>query len=529
MSDYRKIITDQLLGTAPLYGQPPPRVAQPNPKQLRPMTTYRILINPCQGPRIILKLRGYRLSAVPLILATLAIPVFCVTSDSPIYASIVGVWAMLGVNLLIPSCRPSRPYLSPYNWALAMFFLQLVVVPANMMVAGIRAGSLPSLPSALSIEYALLLTVLGYVSFSLSYSHNSRLRRQPKAEHAPGGWVMSNMTAIIYLCLGSLGLILAFSLTPLVEYYSSPAGLRSIDRQLPATLSGAAATFIKPFLAFGAVGLWCRAVDARTRTRFWLIIGGVCCACVTTIVFSSYGYNRATIAAPLVCLVAVVNRHVKTIPFWFVSSIGFAVLSVFMVFGQYRGSTLTVEDLANDSATINHLASKIDFAEQLQLYSSGPQFVAYLLENKEWGERLDWGKSLLASLMWPVPVLGKSFRANSSVAIYNSMVYGNTRTIDQPVPFAGELFINLHLAGVILGYAVLGCLVGRVQHAFENTASSLGTFSLQYVAIWLCYAIHTSAMVVSQMFIYFCLPIYGLVLLKWLRLCPSKTYTGARN
>jgi hypothetical protein len=452
-----------------------------------------------------------------LFLAALIMPILCLRSDSPLYSSIGGAAAMLGINLLVPACRPARPYLSPYNWALALFGLVLVIVPANIMVAGVKPVILPYLPSAHSIEYAYLLSALGYLSFSLAYWLTSRHRTPRGFVQLP--WALTKTAALIYVLIGALGMVLAFSATSALDYYTSaPKGI--VDPQSNTTLAGAASTFLRPFLAFGAVAIWSHSVDAKLRSRFALIMAGLACACVTTVVFLSYGYNRATVAAPIVCLVAVVNRHVRKLPLWLLFCTGSALLLTLMFIGQYRKTGSSLDELLNDKGAVNNLTTNIDISEQLQLYSSAPQFTAYLLEASQWGEGVSAGQTLVASLMFIVPILGKPFRPDSGVALYNSLIYGNSTTLDQPIPFAGELFINFRLLGIILGYALIGFLIRRLQDEFEDTASSLKTFSLIYLTIWLCYSIHSSAMVVSQMLLYFCLPIYGVSVARWLGFGP---------
>ena len=458
--------------------------------------------------------REYGISTVLFFLAASIMPIICLASESPVYSAIGGAMVLLGIHLVVPACRPGRPYLSPYNWALALFVLELVLVPVNMMVAGVKRGTLPSLPSGSAIEYAYLLTVLGYTSFSASYWLASR---QPKRRgRAPAPWTLTSGVAAVYVALGLVGVVLVFSGRSASEYYASGAG-RIVDPSATTTLAGAASTFLRPFLAFGVVAIWSRLVDARHTPRFNLLIGAITCACVVALVYSTYGYNRATIAAPLVCLAAVVNRHIRRLPLSFLFCAGPALLVVLLFMGQYRLTSLGVGQVLGDEGATAGLISKINFSEELQVYSNGPQFAAYFLEATRWGEGLPIGEGFAASLVYTVPILGKTFRPYSGVALYNSLIYGNTTTVDQPVPFTSELFINFHIVGIILGYGLLGFLVHRIQSGFEEAASSLKTFCLLYLAIWLCYAIHSSAMVVSQMLMYFCSPIYGIVLLMWLR------------
>jgi hypothetical protein len=422
---------------------------------------------------------------------------------------------MLGMTLFIPVCRPRLPYLSPYNWALALFFLELVILPANMMTAGIRRGVLPSRPSAPSIEYAYLLTVLAYVSFAAAYAVTARRPRR-RLRRVRTWWVMSKSLGVGYIGLGVLGFGLIFSAASLLAYYANPMN-RVADSRSAATLASAASTFLRPFLAFGAVGLWCRSVDAKRLARVPLLLSGMFCGFVMSVTFLSYGYNRATVAAPLICLAATIGKYIKTLPLWFIAFAGALLLTLLLFVGQYRDTRVGLTDVVGDRELAASLTSHVDVADSLQINSSAPQFTAYLLDATEWGNHPSFGQSLFATLMFTIPILGKPWRASSGVALYNTLIYGNSRTIDQPVPFVAELFMNFHVLGVICGYALLGYFIRHLQEHFEGSGGALHAFSVQYVTIWLCYTIHSSCLVVTQMLVYFCPPIYVLIFLGYFR------------
>ena len=474
-----------------------------------------LLVNPYLNRFAAKEAARIRLALLALVVGFAAVAVLSATSDSPLYSAIFGAAVMLGVFVFMPACQPRQPYLSPYNWAFALFFLELVVIPANMMTAGVSRGTLPALPAASSIEYSYLLTVLGYLSFSVAYSSKAR-RPMRKAERVRAWWVMSKSLGAAYILLGLLGFGLIFSLSSLIAYYASP--VNRVADSATTTLAAAASTFLRPFAAFGAVGLWCRLVDAKVLFRWGVLLTGLGCAGITSVVFITYGYNRATIAAPLVCLTAVVVRHVKKLPLWLIVVAGIPLLAVLSFVGQYRTArTLGLSDVLSDREVASSLGSKIDASAQLQIYSSGPQFSAYLLENTEWGRHLFFGRSLFGTLMYTVPILGKRWREDSGLALYNNMIYGNAIALDQPVPFVGELFMNFHVIGVIAGFATVGYFIRHLQERFEKPGGALRTFALQYITIWLCYTIHSSILVVAQMFVYFCPPIYVLMLLSYLR------------
>ena len=140
---------------------------------LRPVVSSRsggalASLRPRRDPRSADSQNNWRVQAL-LAISALAMLYLCATSESPLYSAVGGALTMLAVNMLVPACRPKSPIISPYNWAWGIFFLELVVVPANMMLVGVRRATLPSLPSASSIEWVYILTILGYLSFSLAY------------------------------------------------------------------------------------------------------------------------------------------------------------------------------------------------------------------------------------------------------------------------------------------------------------------------------------------------------------------------
>src|ERR1700730_4165047 len=94
--------------------------------------------------------------------------------------------------VLSPACRLRRDTpICPLNWILFAFFLQLVLLPTLVAVQGPRLGKLPSLPSAASMQQALLVSSVAYVSFCWAYvllqSHGRSGRfAQPHSPNPPG-------------------------------------------------------------------------------------------------------------------------------------------------------------------------------------------------------------------------------------------------------------------------------------------------------------------------------------------------------
>jgi hypothetical protein len=435
-------------------------------------------------------------------------------------AALAGALAFFLVQCFLPGCRPvvSRR-LCPWNWALFIFFLQLVLLPLSLLVFGPLPGVLPALPSDLAINLAILINVAAFLSFCVVYHFLWRRsqaarpgagpRPAPAARPAP---------SLLYIALnaavGVAGFFFAFgTFGALGRYFSDPSGYLESLPAVAAKFSVAAGLFLRPFLGFALVLLWCRWLDRASdrRIRVWsgiLTLLAVLAVCLSD---ATFHYNRGSLLVPLVAILAVILSGPRRFPRRTLAFAGAAllvVLSLMPFYGVYRSSDFTLRQLATDPSAREFLADRVDLPEMFQVYGGAPQFLAYFLEQGRWAARPGWGRVLLSSLLSPVPILGKPFRQSSGTAIYNRLIYGASDIADQIAPFAGEIFLDFHLAGVLAGFCLLGWAANRLQRAFENSRSSVEIFLWQYFAIWTFFLIFGSVSVASQIFLYFGWPLY---------------------
>ncbi len=418
------------------------------------------------------------------------------------------------MQFLFPSCRLRRSQpVSPLNIALLLFFAQLVLLPASVLVYGPVQSVLPRLPSDFAINVSMLLEALAYVAFCVGFSRFvARAPDLPSAPEAPDARRTPPMFfALAYLAIGFVGAFLVFgSYLSLGSYFADPVEAKRALGDLPTGIVGFAGTALRPFLGVAIVLLFCRWLDRHHGQTFLLanIVASTLAAVVVIVSFSTFSFNRSSFLTPFLALLAVFSRRVLKLPFLvFVVLLPLGVV-LMTTFGLYRRGSVEASALLSDAETREAAVTEVDFVREFQVYGNGPQFAAFLIEESGWAAPPAWGKTLLASFLHPLPAIGKPFRDSSGVAIYNQLIYGSTETIDQVIPFTGELFINFHVLGVIGGFLVLGWLVARLQVGFDSAGSAFDVYFLSYASLWCASVIVLNIAVLSQVFFYFFWPYY---------------------
>jgi hypothetical protein len=139
-----------------------------------------------------------------------------------------------------------------------------------------------------------------------------------------------------------------------------------------------------------------------------------------------------------------------------------------------------------------------------------------MLEQSRWGAQPYLGATLFASVVQPIPVLGRSLAESSGPVIYNKMIYGTPDIFDQIFPFASEMFLNFNIFGVVAGFCLLAVIAFWLQRAFERASGALEVYIWQYTAVWVLFLIMGSISIVSQVLFYFYLPVYLYFFRQWI-------------
>lgn len=425
----------------------------------------------------------------------------------------LGILAFSFVHIAFPACRirVSNP-LCPANIVQGYFWIQLVLVTVLAAYFGYSQGILPHLPSNQALDWAIVIHVVSYLSFCLAYQCSGR-----RAAYRPPrrGSIRGTLLLIVaFAALGVVGFLLAHGgIAGFLEYASSPIEER-LRAEEATTLAGAAGTFLKHFLGFAVVLAWSWWLGRRRRRPEAIVM--VTAATVIALLVVNFNYNRGTMLGPILALGAAFSVHVWRIPFKAVILAAVLALSASFVFGWYRSTDLEVDEVS--TAALADAWKSDDVVAFLQIYASGPQMAAYLIESLE--GTYYYGRTLIPSLIYPVPVLGKPFRERSGPVLFNELIYGSSDTLDQIIPLDGELYINFHLAGVALGGALLGWFVAWLQGRFVSAPNPVESYAWLLIALWTMFP--GSLSVASQIYVYSFWPIYAYFAFKklgtWRRL-----------
>lgn len=475
---------------------------------------------------------GDKLSFTPQVALTfanlVALVAFVCSPFAHVYPmAMVGIVAFTLVQLFLPACWVNMESpICPGNVAQFFFWGQLVVVPILIGYYGPSLGTLPSLPAGKFIDYAIGIKVLGYASFCIAFQFFACLN-QVRKDTRKRKMALGSSYAFIaaFAGIGIVGWLLHYGgIGGFFAYISSPEEQRLRDLEV-ATIGGALGNFLRHFLGFAIVWMWSEWVLRQNREEKGMYVAIVSAAFGCMVVFASFGYNRGSMVAPILGMTAAYSSHVRHISFTFVAAAGSILLFVAFLFGEYRSTSMQFSDLSVDE--VSSLGGQQGLVDNIQIYASGPQLTAYMLERLEGNMYGQHRSTIIPSILYPIPIIGKPFREMSGVTIFNQLIYGEADVLDQNFHYDAELYLNFQLAGVFLGYLLLGFIQHFLQIRFRNAKKPITSYAWLIIGTWTMFP--GSLPVLSQICIYSFWPIYAYAIIERIRNEPANFETKANE
>ena len=407
--------------------------------------------------------------------------------------------------------------LSPSNWMWILFFVQLVAIPSALLTWGPTLGQLTALPPTRFIAEAFVVQCLSFIAYSLGFEWVTR--RPPRTAPPELVAMPSLLTALVFIGLGLVGIALTFRSPAALLSYLSGHFVPPHSSGASASLAAVAGTFLKPFGAYGFILLWARTAQRATSHRIQV----VAYAAGALLILSTYSYNRSALVIPLVAMVSAYSTHIRRISLPTLVVAGSIVLIAALLFGQYRSTQFRTEGGRVTPPAHVRTDATPSSVVQLEIYGQAPQFQAIIEENLGTGGSYRLGQTVLPEVFSPIPKIGRIFRSSTATQEYNQLIYQNTTTADQIAPFEGEMVWNFTLIGELIAMIILGSVLARFHRRFMTSTSVLDAYILQYLALWLGMLVVESVLDVSQVIIYFTLPIAVL----WLIQRPKRRSSSA--
>ena len=170
-------------------------------------------------------------------------------------------------------------------------------------------------------------------------------------------------------------------------------------------------------------------------------------------------------------------------------------------------------DLSVDE--VSSLVDQQGMVDNIQIYASGPQLTAYMLERLDSSLYGQHRSTIIPSILYPIPIIGKPFREMSGVVLFNRLIYGEADVLDQNFHYDAELYLNYQLVGVILGYLLIGFVQQFLQMRFRNAGRPITSYAWLIVGTWTMFP--GSLPVLSQLCIYSFWPIYAYAIIDKVR------------
>lgn len=394
-----------------------------------------------------------------------------------------GFWAwQLSVALyatlsLFPSLRPSLSW-APSNWAHAIGFVALVVVPVLTAVTEAEGALLPIQPTADHMNRAVTVTVLGYVALCMGKLVGARGAPRPDPRNTARTAQSEHRSALGFALL-TVGIGAGFARW---------LGASSRALEQSSGLMEALLAFAAPLaLTGGAILCWNHIHKSLALGISYLALGMA--------PLLTYNLSRGAWMFPAIVFTVSLLCAIRSPAGRWLAALTTGALGAwaFLALGQYRRDWLLAQQ-----GFVSTYTSDTNLYELIFAYAPSPRYGGFALAVGDLAPQ----STLVNSLMSPIPLLGSAFRTETGSALYNNAIYGNA-TSDQILPFPVELTWNFGPAGVILGFAVIGLALAWLDARWSRSRSLPMAFYLSLFGLWLGLLLIWSLTITVQYFLFF--------------------------
>jgi hypothetical protein len=455
--------------------------------------------------------------------------------------------AFIATYSLFNSFRSDRQVITPKNIMLFIWLNKLVIIPIELIIIGNKVPIFEIKSQVIVVETNIILCA--FMGFVIGWSFNQvKYKVKPVKEQqnnkqknlkcksieiqtvtdykqiphrrsdllklVPNG---ENKSLTIYLSIFyiAIGLLSIIAIYGSFQAYFTGAWLTYITKEAIEKATGNTTGYLanvgQRFLPFGIILAWIWWTGCFNKS--WIVNVFFLTICF----LSTLSSNRSNMIYPILTFTSVlfINWQIKN-KIWLLSG-AFGLLFLSFFFGFVRVQTNINSEQVG--LLFNSYTSDNDYLWYAhQVYFGSPYQITPLLHIPPTNHSMLW-----ASILDPVPIVGRFFREQSGPFIYNLTIYDSTISQDKTIPVAGELFYEGGYLLVVITHFLIGWIYAKLdlifkQNIAQNLPIAIGVF---YLALLFNATLLLSISVLVQFLIYNAAP--ALFILVYERL-TRRTY-----
>ncbi|MFN8344689.1 MAG: hypothetical protein U0X91_06785 [Spirosomataceae bacterium] len=361
-------------------------------------------------------------------------------------------WWSLNANF--STFQSDRNVVTPKNIILFIWLNKLLIIPMELIFMGNKITRLN--PKNQPIHLEIIILLVSCAAFGFGWQSN--LLKSKTQELLPIR--TAKPWAILYISIALVSLLLLYG--SLSAYWAGAIftyATREALEQAGGTFIGFFANVGQRFWVFGLIlawYLWSRNYRASSRWYWhlpWLFL------CIA----GTLNSNRVNMIVPFLTFASVMCAQWKAHRKWWIVAIAFGSLFLMLFYGHIRVQPLLDGEIIQELFRV-YVDDKNYIWSAHQLYFGTPYQISPLLNDP------NSSFTLWASVLDPIPILGKAFREQSGPYIYNSAI--NNPSQDQVIPVAGELYYNSGFLLVAIGHFLFGIAAHWFDTVFKKYSVS---------------------------------------------------------